>query len=225
MSAEVAAEHPPVEELAPENAEAAPEDFGFGKKKKPKKKKKEGEEGAAEDVKVIDGTGAEFVRGEVYKYEDLLKRVQDFITAANPGLGNRKKFTIKPPIVGRAGAKKSDWSNFMEICKLLNRPHEHVLQFVLSELGTEGAISGENHLILKGKIDTKGVESLLRKYIKEYVTCKMCNSSNTTVDRDSQTRLFMMKCAACGAHRSVQTIRAGFHAQTRADRKKAKEAA
>ena len=40
----------------------------------------------------------------------------------------------------------------------------------------------------------KYIESLLRKYIVEYVTCQMCRSPNTTLTRDSVSRLFFVHC-------------------------------
>lgn len=106
----------------------------------------------------------------------------------------------------------------------MQRQSDHVTQFVLAELGTEGSISGDGQLILKGRFGPKHIESLLRKYITEYVTCSMCRSPQTTLERDSRTRLFNILCAACGANRSVTSIRSGFHAVSRADRRKAKNA-
>lgn len=49
----------------------------------------------------------------------------------------------------------------------MNRSQDHVYQFVLAELGTEGSIAGEGQLVLKGRYGTRHVESLLRKYISE----------------------------------------------------------
>merc|ERR1719442_311724 len=106
----------------------------------------------------------------------------------------------------------------------MNRPPEHVITFVLSEFGTEGSVAGDGQLILKGRYLPKHAESLLRKYIKEFVTCEMCKSANTDLTRDSSTRLHMVSCHNCGASRSATSIKAGYHAVTRADRKAAKAA-
>lgn len=46
---------------------------------------------------------------------------------------------------------------------------DHVHQFVLSELGTEGSIAGDGQLVLKGKYGPKNIESLLRKYISMFL--------------------------------------------------------
>ena len=105
----------------------------------------------------------------------------------------------------------------------MNRNPEHVFQFFMAELGTEGSIDGNQRLVIRGKYVPKYIESLLRKYIVEYVTCKMCRSPQTELTKDSVSRLYFMHCKECGSSRSVAPIRAGFHAQTRADRRAARK--
>lgn len=188
---------------------------------KKKKNEKEAESGKSEEV-IVDGSGKLFSKGKVYSYEELLIRVQSFISKNNPDISSNKRYTIKPPQVVRVGSKKVAWINFKDICTIMNRPQDHVFQFVLAELGTEGSIAGDGQLVLRGKYGPKHIEGLLRKYITEYVTCQMCKSPNTTMKRDSQTRLFDQQCASCGAHRSVTTIKSGFHAVGRGERRKAK---
>merc|ERR1712072_1219759 len=131
---------------------------------------------------------------------------------------------MKPPQTVRVGSKKVAWVNFAEICKMMNRPPDHVVQFVLAEFGTEGSLAGssttrtegcDGQLILKGRYLPKHCESLLRKYIREFVTCEMCKSANTTLHRDSSTRLYMVQCGNCGASRSCATIKSGYHSVTR----------
>jgi translation initiation factor 2 subunit 2 len=50
----------------------------------------------------------------------------------------------------------------------------------------------------------------------------MCKSPKTSLERDPSTRLFNIKCSGCGSFKSVPPIKSGFHATTRADRKKKK---
>lgn len=49
-------------------------------------------------------------------------------------------------------------------------------------------------MLSPGKYVPKYIESLLRKYIVEYVTCQMCRSPNTTLTRDPVSRLFFVHC-------------------------------
>lgn len=50
----------------------------------------------------------------------------------NPELTERKRHTMKPPQLMRLGTKKTLWVNFQEICGMMRRSPEHVLQFTLA---------------------------------------------------------------------------------------------
>lgn len=66
-------------------------------------------------------------------------RVFGILRENNPELtGERRRTTLKPPQVAREGTKKTVFTNFMELCKSMNRNHEHVQAFLLAELGTSG---------------------------------------------------------------------------------------
>ncbi|TKR93270.1 hypothetical protein L596_007759 [Steinernema carpocapsae] len=161
-----------------------------------------------------------------YSYDELLDMVFGIMREKNPELaaGEKKKFVMKPPQVARAGSKKTAFANFSEICRLLKRQPKHVLQFLMAELGTTGSIDGNSCLIVKGRFQQKHFESVLRKYIKEYVTCHTCRSSDTELTKD--TRLFFLQCGSCGSRCSVTAIKSGFTAMVgkRAAMRRAAEA-
>lgn len=159
-----------------------------------------------------------------YSYSDLLDRVVGILHSQNPDLIEKKRRNMKPPQLTRAGTKKTLWVNFQEICTMMQRPPDHVHQFFMAELGTEGSIDGNHRLVIRGKYVPKYIESLLRKYIVEYVTCQMCRSPNTELVKDSSTRLQFINCKDCGSSRSVAAIRSGYHAVNRADRRAARNA-
>jgi translation initiation factor 2 subunit 2 len=160
-----------------------------------------------------------------YTYEDMLDRVMGILHAQNPDLIEKKRRTMKPPQLTRVGTKKTLWVNFQEICTMMQRSPQHVFQFFMAELGTEGSIDGNQRLVIRGKYVPKYIESLLRKYIISYVTCEMCRSPNTELTRDPATRLNFCKCHDCGSSRSVAPISSGYHATSRADRRAARNAA
>jgi len=149
-----------------------------------------------------------------YTYDELLTRVFDIMRAKNPNLveGGKKKFVMKPPQVVRVGTKRTSFVNFTEICKILHRQPKHLLAFLLAELGTSGTVDGTNQLIIKGRFQQKHIENVLRRYIREYVTCHTCRSSDTILHKE--TRLFFLQCETCGSRCSVQSIKSGFQAQT-----------
>mmetsp|Transcript_8347 Transcript_8347/g.7474 ORF Transcript_8347/g.7474 Transcript_8347/m.7474 type:complete len:239 (-) Transcript_8347:64-780(-) len=154
-----------------------------------------------------------------YEYSLLLNRVVDFLHSKDPAWSEKRRQTLKAPQLSRVGSKKTVWMNFQEICKMMHRNSDHVYQFMMAELGTEGSIDGTQRLVIRGKFVAKYIESLLRKYILEYVQCQMCRSFNTKLTRDSVSRLHFVECEDCKSTKSVQPIRAGYHAQTRADRR------
>ncbi len=41
---------------------------------------------------------------------------------------------------------------------------QHLLAFLFAELGTSGAIDGNNQLIMKGRFQQKHIENVLRRY-------------------------------------------------------------
>jgi translation initiation factor 2 subunit 2 len=151
-----------------------------------------------------------------FPYEQLLSRFFQILKKNNPELaGDRSgpKFRIPPPICQREGSKKTLFANVQDIATVLQRNPEHLIQFLFAELGTSGSIDGEKRLVLKGKFQPKQMESVLRRYIIEYVTCKTCKSMNTELKRESANRLHFLSCKACGSTRSVSSIKTGFQAQ------------
>jgi len=214
--------------------EDEPMQFDFGKKKSKKDKKEKKE--AREDIEKADDTAegnstaegrmvrVDWERGQIYTYDFMLSRLYEIIEDKNPSLGVARKSLLKPPQTVRVGSKKVGWVNFQEICDMMNRSADHVTQFVLAEFGTEGSNTADGQLILKGRYMPKHLESLLKKYMKEFVICQMCKSKDTELARDNSTRLHVVSCANCGASRTALSIKSGYHAVTRADRRAAKAA-
>lgn len=95
-----------------------------------------------------------------YSYDELLDMVFTIMREKNPefAAGKKKALLMKPPQVARAGSKKTAFTNFAEICRLLKRQPKHVLQFLMAELGTTGSIDGNQCLIVKGRFQQKHFE-------------------------------------------------------------------
>lgn len=196
-------------------------DLDFSKKKKKKKKIV-----TADDLDNIQDENEELGLGDEtaggswlgsdrdYTYDELLTRVFEIMREKNPDImaGDKKKFVMRPPQVLRAGTRKTSFVNFADICRVLHRQPKHVLAFLLSELGTSGSVDGNNQLIIRGKYTQKQIENVLRRYIKEYVTCHTCRSRETILSKD--TRIFFLQCETCGSRCSVASIKTGFQAIT-----------
>lgn len=224
-------------------------DLSKKKKKKKKKDKEKGEKSSSKSsskaangddsndaltaqIQLLHETDAGFEAEHVdehdkkadYSYGELLERVVEILHSNNPDLMEKKRRNMKPPQLTRVGTKKTLWVNYQEICTMMQRNPEHVFQFFMAELGTEGSIDGNQRLVIRGKYVPRYIESLLRKYIVDYVTCQMCRSPNTELVKDQSTRLQFCNCKDCGSSRSVAAIRSGYHAATRADRRAARNA-
>ncbi|GMR53752.1 hypothetical protein PMAYCL1PPCAC_23947 [Pristionchus mayeri] len=206
------------ESTAPAIVDDDGSELKLGKKKKKKAAVIEGEEDNAAPKDGLGDLGigrSNLIDASMpwpdYSYEEMLTLVFDIMREKNPELaGEKKKFAMKPPEVGRAGSKKTAFVNFNEICKHMKRNPKHVLQFLMAELGTTGSIDGNNCLIVKGRFQQKHFESVLRKYIKEYVMCHTCKNTDTELTKD--TRLFFLQCQSCGSRCSVAAIKSGFTA-------------
>eukprot|EP01035_Chromulina_nebulosa_P065653 gene65653-89812_t len=142
---------------------AAMFDLNLKKKKKKKPKKDSAAEdgddqaGGANDLegKKVDSSSVPetIVASSIYdldpptySYAQLLNRVVDFVHQNNPELTDKKRFTMKPPQLMRVGTKKTLWVNYQEICLMMRRNPDHVFQFMMAELGTEGSIDGSKRL-------------------------------------------------------------------------------
>nr|WCZ58724.1 eukaryotic translation initiation factor 2 subunit beta [Seculamonas ecuadoriensis] len=156
--------------------------------------------------------------GNLYRYTELLTRVFDVMREKNMD-GGPKKRTLKQPHVVKDGSRKTAFTNFLDICKSMNRDPDHVLSYLLGELGTTGNLDGNESLIIRGKFQSKNITSILRRYINEYVLCMMCRSLDTNLTRDPATRLHRMECETCSATRSVAPINKGYTAVIKRPRK------
>ncbi|XP_056126473.1 eukaryotic translation initiation factor 2 subunit 2 [Rhinichthys klamathensis goyatoka] len=168
-----------------------------------------------DDITFSSQTGTAWAGSERdYTYDELLNRVFNIMREKNPDMvaGEKRKFVMKPPQVVRVGTKKTSFVNFTDICKLLHRQPKHLLAFLLAELGTSGSIDGNNQLVIKGRFQQKQIENVLRRYIKEYVTCHTCRSPDTILQKD--TRLYFLQCETCHSRCSVASIKTGFQAVT-----------
>ncbi|KAL6576668.1 hypothetical protein OROMI_010944 [Orobanche minor] len=174
-----------------------------------------------------------------YEYDELLGRVFNNLRENNSELaGDWRKTVMRPPQVLREGTKKIIFVNFMDLCKTyvirvnlissqrlklnigcsgvpgeskMHRQHEHVMTYLLAEMGTSGTLDGQQRLVVKGRFAPKNFEGILRHYMNEYVICNGCKSTDTILSKEN--RLFFLRCEKCGSGSSVAPVKAGFFAR------------
>jgi len=146
-------------------------------------------------------------------YFELLERISRLLNLNSIQSDLNQKLIISPPKIKRDGSKKTIFINFVETCRKINRDKEHLFSYITGELGTTASIQHGGGLVLKGKFMPKGIEIVLRNYIREYVLCNTCKSAKTELHRDTFSKLFFIYCFRCFASRSVNNISKGYFAR------------
>jgi len=158
-------------------------------------------------------------------YLELLNRGYESMAASNPKGRSRQRCRILPPIVSPSGSRRTLYANVRETALQLKREFDHLKDFLYVELATNGSIDGDKRLLLKGRFRANQIQAVLTSYARQYVICSNCGSPNTTLNRDNANRLYFLKCNNCQSRRSVATVRKGFRATMRGQRRALRNAA
>jgi translation initiation factor 2 subunit 2 len=146
-------------------------------------------------------------------YRELLNKIFRLLKIYQSDSNINEKIIISPPKIKKEGPKKTVFINFNETCEKMNRQKDHLIAYLTGELGTSASIQDCGGLVLKGRYLSKGIENVLRKYIKEYVLCKTCKSAKTELQKDSFSKLLFIYCFRCFASRSVNGISKAYFAK------------
>lgn len=133
---------------------------------------------------------------EEYKYEDLLERALRGL----PSTKTEDSRFIIPELKVFIEGKTTIFDNFDAICGYMNREAEHVMKFLLKELGTAGKMEG-NRAIFQGRFPKEEVGHQIQRYMDEYVLCWECKKPDTHFVK--MERVWVLKCDACGAIRPI----------------------
>ncbi|XP_057467328.1 eukaryotic translation initiation factor 2 subunit beta-like [Actinidia eriantha] len=90
----------------------------------------------------------------------------------------------------------------------MHRQPEHVMIFLLAEIGTNGSLDGQQGLVVKGRFAPKNFEGILRRCINEYCHMQWLQKSRYNSFRRESSLL-----SECGSGQSVAPIKAGFVAR------------
>jgi len=141
-----------------------------------------------------------------YDYQALLTRARDSIPV---DIAQHTRFKV-PEIDVLHEGKTTVIRNFTEIADAIQRDPEHILAFLLKELGTAGNLKGKR-IVFKGKLMVKQIEERLKNYVDVYVLCSECERPDTKLLKDGRT--LVLECSACGAHRPVK-VRKGLRSES-----------
>ena len=100
--------------------------------------------------------------------------------------------------------------NFIDVTDTLRRDPQHVLQFLLRELGTPGNIEGRR-VVPKSKVSPGHINDKIQTYTETFVICSECGRPDTKMVKEGRT--LVLECEACGAHRPVN-VKKGTRSET-----------
>lgn len=146
---------------------------------------------------------------ETFDYELLLDRAKKKLPTT---LESHDRFQVPEADVMIEG-KTTVIRNFGDIVDALRREPNHLLGYLLRELGTAGSMEGRR-VVFKGKVAVAQVADRIKNYVDEYVLCSECSRPDTKIVKDG--RILILVCETCGAHRPV-------HVKKQVKAKEAKE--
>jgi translation initiation factor 2 subunit 2 len=134
-------------------------------------------------------------------YDALLKKAYSNLTEPTE---STERFTVPEAKVYIEG-KTTILENFAEIADVVRREKDHLMKYLLGELGTAGKIDG-NRAIFNGKFEPTLISGLIKSYVEDYVICSECGKPDTRLVKDD--RFLLLRCDACGGHRPVKKRKA-----------------
>jgi translation initiation factor 2 subunit 2 len=140
--------------------------------------------------------GTTMASDDTFDYEALLERAKKKLPHT---LESHDRFQVPEPDVMIEG-KTTVIRNFGDIVDTLRRDPDHLLGYLLREIGTSGTLEGRR-VIFKGKVATAQIADRIKSYVDEYVLCSECNRPDTKIVKDG--RILILVCETCGAHRPV----------------------
>jgi len=111
----------------------------------------------------------------------------------------------KPSVESIIQGKTTFVKNLGEVAKAINRKTDLIAKYLIKELGTAGTHDAQ-HLTLKGQFREPQIQEKFDAFLEEFVLCSECARPDTKILREE--RINFLVCEACGARRSIGSIKA-----------------
>ncbi len=113
---------------------------------------------------------------------------------------NSQKLVVPNPVLEYC-TTNTYWKNVKKILMAINRTPEHFIDFINIEMKTGEWLSSSKSdgIVMIGKFKMDKIMHVLQSYIKKYVICNICNSSNTILERNKDLRSYMINCNKCNS--------------------------
>jgi translation initiation factor 2 subunit 2 len=132
-------------------------------------------------------------------YERLLDRALEQVPKA---VLESSRFQI-PEAEAAIVGNRTILRNFRGLASALNREPEHLMKYLLRELGAAGNLEG-NQAVFQGKFSRTVINDRIKRYVEEFVICRECGKPDTRLERHG--RIYMLRCEACGARASMRSV-------------------
>lgn len=130
-------------------------------------------------------------------YEDMLDEALEKIPETQ---SKKERFKIPKADVDVSG-NQTNLKNLKSIADDLGRDPDHLMKYLLNELGTAGNREVSNARF-QGKFDEDEVQERIDDYTEKYVLCNECGRPDTKLEKESGVTI--LRCEACGARSSAK---------------------
>ena len=134
------------------------------------------------------------------EYDELFERARKQLPEK---VFEQSRFEI-PTMRSVIEGNKTFITNIREVLERISREENHFLKFMAGELATSVTMEGAR-AVFAGKHAKVTLQTLLERYVKEYVICAECGKPDTRLV--TETRILRKRCDACGAAISVKPLR------------------
>lgn len=132
-------------------------------------------------------------------YQELLDRALEQIPES---VSREGRFKIPKARVDVSG-NQTTVKNLKAIARELERDPDHLMKYLLREIGTAGNRAGARG-VFQGRFGRGSVQEKIDRYVNEYVLCPVCGRPDTKLTKEG--RITMLNCEACGARSSVGKV-------------------
>jgi len=133
-------------------------------------------------------------------YLAMLDRAKDVLPET---IVNHERFQLPELDIIQEG-KITIVRNFLDVTDKLRRDPQHLLHFLLKELGTPGNLEGRR-AVFKAKILPNKMRDRIQTYTDTFVICSECGLPDTKIEKEDRT--LILTCEACGARRPIRIKR------------------
>jgi translation initiation factor 2 subunit 2 len=133
-----------------------------------------------------------------YNDDNFIEMLNDVYTELDAINSKTAKLIIPDPVLERS-TTNTYWKNVKKILQAINRPPEHFIDFLNKELKTGDWISSSKSdgIVMIGKFTTNQIMHVISEYVKKYVVCNICNSTDTIMNKNKDIRSYYIACNKC----------------------------